>query len=207
MTSNAKNETNAVIASVAKAITTPKKNGKTVVMLSPEVTLASVSGIAKGYQLQNDGVKMINTHLKPFHDAKVKLCKSSEKSNPLFAYSNQVRTMFLDAFKGVTNPVSGKPYAQDYLTKRLYPAFLNAVNSGKPLNSMHDNASKKSTSNKSEKTEEQLKKDLIKALTEVYKLSDACSSIIDILNTSVDEGENFIDAITDFLESEGIELS
>jgi hypothetical protein len=202
-----KSENNAVIASVAKAITTPKKNGKTVVMLSPEVTLASVSGIAKGYQLQNDGVKMINTHLKPFHDSKVKLCKASEKSNPLFAYSNQVRTMFLDAFKGVTNPVSGKPYAKDYLEKRLYPAFLNAVNSGKPLNSMHDNASKKSTSNKSEKTSEQLKKDLIKALTEVYKLSDACSDVIDTLNTSIENGSDFMESVIDFLESEGVELS
>jgi hypothetical protein len=206
MTVNSKIENNAVIASVAKAITTPKKNGKTVVMLSPEVTLASVSGIAKGFQLQNDGVKMINTHLKPFHDSKVKLCKASEKTNPLFAYSNQVRTMFLDAFKGVTNPVSGKAYAKDYLEKRLYPAFMNAVNSGKPLNSMHDNASKKSASSKSEKTEADIKKDLIKALTSIYANSNSCSEVFEFLNNCVDEGSNFLESITEFLESEGIEL-
>jgi hypothetical protein len=200
-----KNESNA-IGKMAETITTPKKNGKTVVMLSPEVTLASVSGIAKGFQLQNDGVKMINTHLKPFHDSKIKLCKASEKSNPLFAYSNQVRTMFLDAFKGVTNPVSGKPYAKDYLEKRLYPAFMNAVNSGKPLNSMHDNASKKSTKGSKDKSEADIKKDLIKALTSIYANSNNCSEVFEFLNKSIEEGSNFLESITEFLESEGIEL-
>jgi hypothetical protein len=200
-----KNESNA-IGKMAETIATPKKNGKTVVMLSPEVTLASVSGIAKGFQLQNDGVKMINTHLKPFHDSKIKLCKASEKSNPLYAYSNQVRTMFLDAFKGVTNPVSGKPYAKDYLEKRLYPAFMNAVNSGKPLNSMHDNASKKSTKGSKDKSEVDIKKDLIKALTSIYANSNNCSDVFEFLDKSIEKGSNFLESITEFLESEGIEL-
>ena len=200
-----KTESNA-IGKMAETITTPKKNGKTVIMLSPEVTLEAIGLVVSGYQASNTGIATINKGLKFFHDSKIKLCKASEKTNPLYAYSNQVRTMFVDSWKGLKNPINGKAYSMAYIEKRVYPKFYEAVNSGKQLLNMHDGVEKKSTKGSKDKSEADIKKELIKALTSIYANSNNCSEVFEFLNNSVDEGENFIGAITEFLESEGIEL-
>ena len=200
-----KSELNA-IAKMAETITTPKKNGKAVVMLSPEVTLEAIGLVVSGYQASNTGIATINKGLKFFHDSKIKLCKASEKTNPLHAYSNQVRTMFIDSWKGSKNPINGKAYSMAYIEKRVYPKFYEAVNSGKQLLNMHDGVEKKSTKGSKDKSEADIKKELVKALTSMYANSNNCSEVFEFLNNSIDEGSNFLESITDFLESEGIEL-
>ncbi len=200
-----KSELNA-IAKMAETITTPKKNGKAVVMLSPEVTLEAIGLVVSGYQASNTGIATINKGLKFFHDSKIKLCKASEKTNPLHAYSNQVRTMFIDSWKGSKNPINGKAYSMAYIEKRVYPKFYEAVNSGKQLLNMHDGVEKKSTKGNKDKSEADIKKDLIKALTSIYANSNNCSEVFEFLNNSIDEGSNFLESITEFLESEGLEL-
>lgn len=205
--------TNNSIANIASTLVgnkpaNPKTPSKGITMLSPEVTLASVTSYANGIKLGNDAVSLMNDALKPFHDAKVKLVKASETKSPLFAYSNQVRTMFIDSFKGAINPKSNKGYSKDYVEKRLYPAFLIGVNSGKPINNMHDNINKnKSGKSKGEKTEAQYKADLIKALTTIYELSDAVPSVIEFIDNSIESGNDFMESVIDFLKSEDVEIA
>jgi hypothetical protein len=201
-----KSELNA-ISKMAQTITTPKKNGKVITMLSPEKTLEAIGLVVSGYQASNSGIAKINEGLKFFHDSKIKLCKASEKTNPLFTYSNQVRTMFVDSWKGLKNPINGKAYSMSYIEKRVYPKFYEAVNSGKQLLNMHDGVEKKSTKGSKEKSESDIKKELIKALTSIYANSNNCPEVFEFLDNSINEGSNFLESVTDFLESEGIELS
>jgi hypothetical protein len=198
-----KNESNA-IGKMAETITTPKKNGKTVVMLSNEDTLKYVSNIVKGIHACNGATQVINENSLPFIKAGVKFCDTKEKSNPLFQYTSFVRTFFIDSFKGLINPKTNKPYTNLYVEKRVYPAFVKSVNSGKALENMHDSATSKTAGKKpSDKTQEQLNKDLIKALKIVWSLSDACSETLEYIESKQDDGSTLIEAITDYLTAQG----
>jgi hypothetical protein len=107
-----------------------KKPSKAVVMLSDTDTLKYVGMYAQGIKAGDDAVQMLNDAIAPFHKSNVKLCKASEKSSPLFAYSSKVRTMFVDSCLAI-----GKKKA--YVEKMLYPAFLRAVNSGKVVSQIN----------------------------------------------------------------------
>lgn len=107
-----------------------KKPSKTVVMLSDTETLNAVAMYAQGIKAGEDSLGTINKALAIFHAKKVKLCKASEKSSPLFAYSNKVRTMFIDTFTA-----QGKK--KQYIEKMMYPAFLRGVNSGKEITAIN----------------------------------------------------------------------
>jgi hypothetical protein len=107
-----------------------KKPSKVVSMLSDTATLECVALYAQGIKSGDDAVQMLNDAIAPFHKAKVKLCKASEKSSPLYTYSSKVRTMFVDSCLAI-----GKKKA--YVEKMLYPAFLRAVNSGKVVSQIN----------------------------------------------------------------------
>jgi hypothetical protein len=118
------------IENIASTLVNPKKPSKAVVMLSKESTLEAVSLYADGIKQGESSIDTINQALEVFHKAKVKLCKASEKSSPLYEYSNMVRTMFVDAFTA-----QGKKKA--YIEKMMYPAFLRGVNSGKAITAIN----------------------------------------------------------------------
>ena len=107
-----------------------KKPSKVISMLGDSDTLKYVAMYAEGIKAGDDAVQMLNDAIAPFHKAKVKLCKASEKSSPLYAYSSKVRTMFVDSCLAI-----GKKKA--YVEKMLYPAFLRAVNSGKVVSQIN----------------------------------------------------------------------
>ena len=107
-----------------------KKPSKVISMLGDSDTLKYVAMYAEGIKAGDDAVQMLNDAIAPFHKAKVKLCKASEKSSPLYAYSTKVRTMFVDSCLAI-----GKKKA--YVEKMLYPAFLRAVNSGKVVSQIN----------------------------------------------------------------------
>jgi hypothetical protein len=111
------------------------KPSKTVIMLSDTKTLDVISDYAKGVKAGEDSLTLMNEALKVFHDAKVKLCKASEKSSPLFAYSDKVRKMFIDTFIA-----QGKK--KTYVEKMMYPAFLKNVNSGKAITAINSSQEK-----------------------------------------------------------------
>ena len=162
------------------------KPSKAVVMLSDTATLEAVALYADGVKAGEDSLSTINNALAKFHDAKVKLCKASEKSSPLFAYSNKVRTMFIDAFTA-----QGKK--KTYIEKQMYPAFLRGVNSGKAITAINASQEKAKAKGKS-KGKQVATIDIL--ITKVLE-HDAFSSLPDNLQYE----------IRDYLESEGYEIT
>jgi protein tyrosine phosphatase (PTP) superfamily phosphohydrolase (DUF442 family) len=131
-----KNTTNNPIAQIASTLAgnakakQDKKPSKVIATLGDSATLECVTMYAQGIKAGDDAVQMLNDAIAPFHKAKVKLCKASEKSSPLYAYSSKVRTMFIDSCLAI-----GK--TKSYTEKMLYPAFLRAVNSGKEVSQIN----------------------------------------------------------------------
>jgi hypothetical protein len=168
----------------AKADTKPSK---AVVMLSDTATLEAVALYADGVKAGENSLTMINNALAKFHDAKVKLCKVSEKSSPLFAYSSKVRTMFVDTFIA-----QGKK--KTYIEKQMYPAFLRGVNSGKPITAI--NASQEKAKAKGGKNKGKQLTPIENMMVKVLE-HDGFSSLPDNLQYE----------IRDYLESEGYEIT
>jgi hypothetical protein len=162
-----------------------KKPSKVISMLGDSDTLKYVAMYAQGIKSGDDAVQMLNDAIAPFHKAKVKLCKASEKSSPLYAYSNKVRTMFVDSCLAI-----GKKKA--YVEKMLYPAFLRAVNSGKAVSQI--NASQEQAKAKGGKGKQEQAIDSFVAKVLNHK---GFSSLPDNLQYE----------IRDYLESEGYEIT
>ena len=162
------------------------KPSKTIVTLGDSDTLKYVAMYAEGIKAGDDAVQMLNDAIEPFHKAKVKLCKASEKSSPLYAYSNKVRTMFVDSCLAI-----GK--TKSYTEKMLYPAFLRAVNSGKAVTAINASQEKAKAKGKS-KGKQVASIDIL--VTKVLE-HDAFSSLPDNLQYE----------IRDYLESEGYEIT
>jgi len=162
-----------------------KKPSKVISMLSDTDTLKYVGMYAQGIKSGDDAVQMLNDAIAPFHKAKVKLCKVSEKSSPLFEYSSKVRTMFVDSCLAI-----GK--TQSYTEKMLYPAFLRAVNNGKQVSQI--NASQEKAKAKGGKGKQVATIDVL-----IAKLlpHDDFNSLPDNLQYE----------IRDYLESEGYEIT
>lgn len=183
------------MANIAEVLTLPSKGtkpvsntkpSKAITMLSDSDTLQAVNMYAEGIKAGEDSIQTINKALAMFHAKKVKLCKASEKTSPLFAYSNKVRTMFVDSFVAL-----GKK--KSYVEKMMYPAFLKGVNSGKELTSI--NASQENAKAKKAGKKKQV-------------------AGIDTIIAKVREHNQFAklpddlqDAINDYLESEGYEIT
>jgi hypothetical protein len=161
------------------------KPSKTIVMLSDTATLEAVSMYANGIKAGEDSLSIINQALAKFHDAKVKLCKVSEKSSPLFAYSSKVRTMFVDTFTA-----QGKK--KTYIEKQMYPAFLRGVNSGKAITAI--NASQEKAKAKGGKGKQDATIDNLVAKVLNHKGFDSLP-------------DNLQYEIRDYLESEGYEIT
>ena len=161
------------------------KPSKTIVTLGDAQTLECVALYAQGIKSGDDAVQMLNDAIAPFHKAKVKLCKASEKSSPLFTYSSKVRTMFIDSCLGI-----GKKKA--YVEKMLYPAFLRAVNSGKEVSQI--NASQEQAKAKGGKGKQDATIDNLVAKVLNHKGFDSLP-------------DNLQYEIRDYLESEGYEIT
>lgn len=180
----------------AKADTKPSK---TIITLGDEVTLQAVTQYAQGVAQGESSIALMNDALKPFHDAKVKLCKASEKSSPLFTYSNKVRTMFVDVFLA-----QGKKKA--YVEKMMYPAFLRAVNSGKAISQINASQEKAKAKGGKGKTQSDSAK-VINAFKTIWQLSESEPQALEFIETELDKGATLVDAIQDYLASEGVSFS
>lgn len=166
----------------AKADTKPSK---TVVMLSDTKTLDTISTYAKGVKAGEDSLTIMNEALAVFHEAKVKLCKASEKTSPLFAYSDKVRKMFIDTFIA-----QGKK--KTYVEKMMYPAFLKNVNSGKPITAI--NTSQEKAKAKGGKGKQDATIDILVSKVLNHKSFESLP-------------DNLQYEIRDYLESEGYEIT
>jgi hypothetical protein len=163
------------------------KPSKTIVTLSDTKTLEAVAMYADGIKAGENSLATINNALEIFHASKVKLCKVSEKSSPLFAYSSKVRTMFVDTFVA-----QGKK--KTYIEKQMYPAFLRGVNSGKAITAI--NASQEKAKAKGGKNKGKQLTPIENMMVKVLE-HDGFSSLPDNLQYE----------IRDYLESEGYEIT
>jgi hypothetical protein len=183
------------------------KPSKASVVLGDSVLLESVSGYCSGVIARESSLAVMNKALEPFHKGKVKFVKLSEKSKkdtPEFIFTEKAKTMFMDSMKAKTSPITGKAYTKGVIDN-LWKTFFTAVNSGKPITDTNS-ARKKGSKASEDKTAEQLAKDMDKALTQVWSLSDACPDAIAYIQTKLDSMD-LVDAIADYLGSKGVPLA
>ena len=194
---------------------TKKQNGidsvvngsKGSVVLGDSVLLESVSGYCSGVVARESSLAVMNKALEPFHKAKakfVKLSQKSKKDTPEFIFTDKAKTMFTDSMKKQKSPITGKAYSEGAVNN-LWKTFFTAVNSGKPITDTNS-ARKKGSKASDDKTAEQLAKDMDKALTQVWSLSDACPDAIAYIQTKLDSMD-LVDAIADYLASKGVALA
>jgi hypothetical protein len=177
------------------------------VVLGDSVLLESVSGYCSGVVARESSLAVMNKALEPFHKAKakfVKLSQKSKKDTPEFIFTDKAKTMFTDSMKKQKSPITGKAYSEGAVNN-LWKTFFTAVNSGKPITDTNS-ARKKGAKASEEKTAEQLAKDMDKALTQVWSLSDACPDAIAYIQTKLDSMD-LVDAIADYLGSKGVPLA
>jgi hypothetical protein len=194
---------------------TKKQNGidsvvngsKGSVVLGDSVLLESVSSYCSGVVARESSLTVMNKALEPFHKAKakfVKLSQKSKKDTPEFIFTDKAKTMFTDSMKKQKSPITGKAYSEGAVNN-LWKTFFTAVNSGKPITDTNS-ARKKGAKASQDKTAEQLGKDMDKALTQVWSLSDACPDAIAYIQTKLDSMD-LVDAIADYLGSKGVPLA
>ena len=177
------------LANMAEALVNPTKASK------PETIGFYADGVVMGQK----SIDTMNEALKVFHDAKVKLCDTREKSNALWKYSTQVKAMFTDTFlaKGKT---------KGYIDTMLYPAFVKGVNSGKPItqiNLSREKANKNKNKSKGAKTDSAL---MDSALLKVWELSNVAPQALEYIDSKIDT-LGLIGAIEDYLKSQGIDIA
>ena len=177
------------------------------VVLGDSVLLESVSGYCSGVVARESSLAVMNKALEPFHKAKakfVKLSQKSKKDTPEFIFTDKAKTMFTDSMKKQKSPITGKAYSEGAVNN-LWKTFFTAVNSGKPITDTNS-ARKKGSKANQDKTAEQLGKDMDKALTQVWSLSDACPDAITYIQAKLDSMD-LVDAIADYLASKGVPLA
>lgn len=186
-----------------------KKASKPVVTLGNESALKAIQAYSSGVSARDNSVSLMNQGLKPFHDAKVKLVKLSEKSKkdtPEYAFTAFVNTSFIDTITSMENPATGKKYPEA-TAKQYYKTFFNAVNSGKPIEYADANKNKKGGKPKDEGlTTEQAIKAFNNALLKVWELSDLNAKGLDKLDKLLDTEGDILGAITAYLKAEDFNL-
>ena len=186
-----------------------KKASKPVVTLGTESALKAIQSYTSGVSARDNSVSLMNLGLKPFHDAKVKLVKLSEKSKANtseYKFTQFVHKSFIDSIKAMTNPATGKAYPES-TAKQYYKTFSDAVNSGKPIEYADANKNKKGGKPKDEGlTAEQAEKAFNNALLKIWELSDLNTKGLDKLEKFLDTEGTIIDAVTAYLKAEDFNL-
>jgi hypothetical protein len=186
-----------------------KKPSKPVVTLGTESALKAIQSYTSGVSARDNSVSLMNLGLKPFHDAKVKLVKLSEKSKantPEYKFTQFVSKSFIDSIKAMTNPATGKAYPEA-TAKQYYKTFSGAVNSGKPIEYADANKNKKGGKPKEDGlTTEQAIKAFNNALLKVWELSDLNEKGLTKLDGLLDTEGSLINAITAYLKAEDFNL-
>jgi hypothetical protein len=183
-----------------------KKPSKGSVILGDTVLLDSITGYCSGVIAKDSSLALMNKALEPFHKGKVKFVKLSEKSKkatPEFQFTEKAKTMFCDSMAKQKSPVTNKTYTKGVI-ENLWKTFFGAVNSGKPITDTNSGRKKGSKANDG-KTQEQLVKDMDKALTQVWSLSDIAPEAIAMIEKQLDS-MSLVESIAYYLTSKGVAL-
>jgi hypothetical protein len=191
------------IASVGAKKPSTKKGINTVVALGDDVAKGLMLDFAKGYTIATSGLNACNIVIQKLIDSGVKFVKLSEKSKKdtlEFKFTDTCKKELFASFDSL-----GK-YSKGYL-ENVWKAFSNAVNKKQLLTDLNPNRKNKGKTAPKDKTAEQLKTDMNKALLTIWELSEAVPNAMEYIQNKIDnDGLDLIEAITDYLESEGTVL-
>jgi hypothetical protein len=202
------------IANMAQTLAVPSKAGKpprtkkginAKTILGDSLILSHTIGFIDGAVMAENGRIAMTDHAKALHLGGVKLLKSSTAEGKKDKTTQLVRKAFFDGFESKVNPTTKKPYAKGYIDTQ-YQVFFNAVNTGKPIADLNADRAKAKANGKPAKANDDDAK-MISALKNVWVLSSVATSAIDFIQDKLDDGFSMVQAIEDFLESEGVEIT
>jgi hypothetical protein len=208
-----KNAQSNSIANIAKTLGVPSKAGKSPstrkginakIILGESLILSHTLSFVEGVVTAETGRAKMTDSAKALHLGGVKLLKSSTAEGKKDKTTQLVRKAFFDGFEGKVSP-TGKPYAKGYIDTQ-YQVFFNAVNTGKPIEDLNANRAKAKANGKPAKANDDDAK-MISALKNVWVLSSVATGAIDFIQDKLDDGFSMIQAIEDYLQSEGIEIT
>lgn len=207
-------QTNNAMSNIAKTLGVPTKAGKKSPVkkgvnakstLGDSLILKHTLGFVDGAVMAESGRIAMTDNAKALHLGGVKLLKSSTAEGKKDKTTQLVRKAFFDGFDSKVNPVTKKPYAKGYIDTQ-YQVFFNAVNTGKPIADLNADRAKAKANGKPSKANDDNAK-MNSALKNVWVLSSVATSAIDFIQDKLDDGFSMVQAIEDYLESEGIEIT
>jgi hypothetical protein len=202
------------IANMAKALGVPTKAGKSPrtkkginakSTLGDSLILKHTIGFIDGSIQSEAGRVVMTDNAKALHIGGVKLLKASTAEGKKDKVTQMVRTGFYDHAKTLKSPATGKALSTGYIDT-MYQVFFNAVNTGKPILDLNADRAKGKANGKPSKANDDNAK-MISALKNVWVLSSVATSAIDFIQDKLDDGFSMVQAIEDFLESEGVEIT
>ena len=192
------------IANMVDTLANPKGKTDKKPVAIPDIQIiemaSSVAEAYTGFMSASDSLNavvqsIVKTGFKPVDLRKAK------KDSIEYKQTTQFKSTFIDTVmaKGITKRTAG-----DY-----YELVAKAIKGDKEITSTNPRSGKgkgKPASQKSTGGNDDNAK-MVSALLNVWKLSDVATESLTKIESSIDNGMTLIEAITDYLESEGIDLS
>lgn len=192
------------ITNMVETLANPKGKTDKKPVAIPDIQIiemaSSVAEAYTGFMSASDSLNavvqsIVKTGFKPVDLRKAK------KDSIEYKQTTQFKSTFIDTVmaKGIAKRTAG-----DY-----YELVAKAIKGDKEITSTNPRsgkgkgkpASQKSTGGNDDNTK------MVSALLNVWKLSDVATESLTKIESSIDNGMSLIEAITDYLESEGIDLS
>lgn len=194
---------------MAETLANPKGKADKKPASIPEFQLVELgSGLASAYIGFTTASEALNSKVQEAISIGFKpLDLRQAKSKPVEAKATQVfKKAFMDSITSQINPKTGKNYttktANDY-----YDSVAYAIKNNKVITDVNLSRSKAkgSKGQKSKGGQDDASK-MLSALKNVWTLSDVASESLSTIESSIDNGMSLIEAIEDYLKSEGVEL-
>jgi hypothetical protein len=155
-----------------------------------------ILAISDADAIQKASLESLNNHIACLHTGGVRFA-DGRKKDPATATAKQALFDSLGDKKAT--------YKQD-----IWEMFFKAVNTGKALTTLNKkrNAEKSDDAKGAKKSKGGNDDDakMTGALLNVWKLSDVASDALTKIESSIDDGMSLIDAIADYLKSEGVDI-
>ena len=192
------------IANMVDTLANPKgKTDKKPVAIPDIQIIEMASSVAEAYTGFMSASESLNTIVQSIVKTGFKPVdlRKAKKDSIEYKQTTQFKSTFIDTVmaKGITKRTAG-----DY-----YELVAKAIKGDKEITSTNPRSGKgkgKPASQKSTGGNDDNAK-MVSALLNVWKLSDVATESLTKIESSIDNGMSLIEAITDYLESEGIDLS